>query len=372
MGGSAAMTTKLLNLFSFGKSELSQDALLCWMAALALSGDPQLAAVGKHFLAWLWSSAGRGSVNPDQVSLVRRPETQVERVDVLLHAEVAGKPVTFLIEDKTGTSHHSGQLGRYRDAVEKRLPAVVPIYFKTGYHFGEDVRAASHGYAVIGLEAWVQFLGSLDVKNDILSDYREHVSWILQERQETQRTLWTSRGFEMLNKDYAQFELMGLVQHGCSALKPGGATVLRHGTNVGGAPWTQLAFGVLDEHLPGKIGEALFHRVDKRNVAKGKSGYYLSTRQYALVKGNVEAKKAKVARLRQHREAFREAVKDAGSSLVFGEPAADHQGANESEIGVLFFDDSTNTTQAVRDLFPRVHEAFVKRLRAGSRTAPER
>ena len=357
------MTTKPLSLFSFGKSELSQDAFLCWMAALALSADPQLADVGRRFLAWLLSSAGRGPIDLGQVSLLRRPETQVEQVDVLLHVEVAGSPVTFLIEDKTTTSHHSGQLGRYRAAVEKRLPGVVPIYFKTGYHFGEDIGARAHGYTVIGLEAWVQFLASVDVKNDILRDYHEHVSWILTERLDTLRALWTSRGFEMLNRDYAQFELMGRMQLGCSELKPGGTTVLRHGTNVGGAPWTQLAFGVLDGGLPGKIGEALFHRIDKRNVAKGKSGYYLSTRQYALVKGNVEAKKAKVARLWQHREAFRDAVKDVDCSLVFGEPAADHQGANESEIGVLFFDESKNTTQAVRDRFPVVHEAFVKRLR---------
>jgi len=50
--------------------------------------------------------------------------------------------------------------------------------------------------------------------------------------------------------------------------------------------------------------------------------------------------------------------------LVLG-PAGDNQGANESEIGILFFDDAANTVQAVLEKFPLVHKAFVAALGGG-------
>lgn len=347
------------NLFSFATSELSQDAFLCWMAALSASDDRQLRHAGRGFLAWLWEMAGKGRVDPEHVKLVGLPERQVERVDVLLHAEVLGKPVTFLIEDKTGTTHHSGQLGRYRAAVERRLPDVVPIYFKTGYHFGEDTRAKDAGYTVIGLDSWMEFLGQLDADNDILDDYREFVSEQFRGRQASLEAMWAPNGFEHMGKDHVQYEFLRALHQRCPDLDPQRSSGLSRGTNMGGTPWTHLGFGWLESTLPGGIGEVFFHRVDRREGGR----FYLSTRQYAKVKGNPQARRAKVARLGEHRQAFEAARAEARTSLVFGKPAGDNQGANESEIGVLFFNDSTNTTHAVLEEFPRVHEAFVSRLR---------
>ncbi|MCL4750452.1 MAG: hypothetical protein KJ015_09840 [Myxococcales bacterium] len=356
------MTTRP-NLFSFATSELSQDAFLCWLAALSTSDDRELSHAGRRFLAWLWESAGNSSVDPEHVKLVGLPERQVERIDVLLRAEVLGKPVTFLIEDKTHTSHHSGQLGRYRTAAEKRLPQVVPIYFKTGYHFGEDASARDAGYTVIGLDSWVEFLHRVELKNDILDDYRAHLSSLLRERTATLDALWTSGGFGHLRTDYAQYAFLSRLQQHCPNLDANSPSAISRGTNMGGTPWSHLGFAWLANTLSDGIGESFFHRVDKRRHGDG-DRYYLSTRQYAEVKGSPEARKAKVSRLWQHRRAFDEAKKVPGTSLVFSKPSGDSRGANESEIGVLFFDDSTNTTRAVLEQFPRIHEAFITRLRA--------
>lgn len=76
------------NLFSFATSELSQDALLCWLSALALHDDVDLQHLGRSFIAWLWGRAKRTSVAPDQVRLLTNPERQVNHIDVIFEAEM--------------------------------------------------------------------------------------------------------------------------------------------------------------------------------------------------------------------------------------------------------------------------------------------
>jgi hypothetical protein len=355
------MTITTPNLFSFATSELSQDAFLCWIAALSRSEDAQLAYVGKSFLAWLWETAGKGRVEPEQVTLVRNPERQVERIDVLLHAQISGQPATFLIEDKTDTSHHSGQLGRYREAAEKRLPGVVPIYFKTGYHFDADQAAAEAGYTVITIDSWVTFLDTIEVKNDIIHQYRDRMRETLQERKDLIAALNEPFGYKGFGSDFVQFEFLRGLRDGCPNLA-GAASNLARGTNTSGDHWTQLRFGWLPNEPPGSKGELLFHRIDRRDGGR----YYLSTRQYADVKANPDARKSKLARLAGYRTAFRAAWSELGTPLRFDTPITDRKGKNESEIGVLFFDDICNTTRAVLEHFPLVHRAFVEKIRGQS------
>ncbi|MEZ4226814.1 MAG: hypothetical protein R3B13_38085 [Polyangiaceae bacterium] len=349
------------SLFSFATSELSQDAFLCWLAAVSADKDPRLARAGKRFLAWLCAAGGHGEVDPAVVQLVGPPQRQVEHIDVLLQARFADGPATFLIEDKTGTSQHSGQLERYLHLAKERYPRVMPIYFKTGYHFGEDKAAARAGYAVIGLDAWVQFLNDLDADNDILEDYRSYVSERLRERTTALEAMWTPGGHAQLRKDFAQYEFLARLQERCPPVHDSAKTKVVRGTNRGGEPWTHLGFAWFASALPNGIGETLFHRIDRRGER-----VYLSTRQYAQVKGNTAAKQAKLARLARYREQFVEARNEAGSRLSFATATTDRRGANESEIGVLYFNDKDNTTQAVLDEFPRIHEAFVANIVLGS------
>jgi hypothetical protein len=134
---------------------------------------------------------------------------------------------------------------------------------------------------------------------------------------------------------------------------------------MGGTPRTSLRFASFPAALPG--GETLFHRVDARNDETGVRRFYLSTRQYARVKENKEARAEKLRRLRTHRAALQEAAKISGCDLVFSRAAGDNQGANESEVGIIFFGDETNTVAAVQETFPLIHRAFVRLL---ERAAP--
>jgi hypothetical protein len=350
------------NLFSFATAELSQDAFLCWLASLASSSDEECARAGKRFLAWLWEKAEHPGGMPkaaelDAIYLKRAPVRQFNRIDVLLHAEIAGKPLTFLIEDKTASSQHSDQLNRYVAKAKEKFENVVPIYFKTGYMFGEDLAAALDNYAVIGLEAWVEFLTTLTLKNDILADYREFMADQLRDRKASIEFLWTPRGYESFDRDYVQFEFLQRMANSSPVFPANSA--IRRGFNLGGTPWTHLDF---KHSFAGGAKDGLFLRIDKRKADGGEVKYYLSIRQYAEVKGKPAEQEAKRLRLGKYRVLFDESRKAINSNLQFDVPRADHKGANESEIGVLFFNDTTNSTNAVLAEFPAVHGEFVRRL----------
>jgi hypothetical protein len=188
------------------------------------------------------------------VRLVAAPRRQVDHIDIVFEAELAGAPALFLIEDKTETSHHSGQLKRYLEAVKHGQ--VVPIYFKTGYHFGADIAAADAKYTVIGLAEWVRFLKAQTVRNDIFEDYRAYVGEILEKRQAALAALMTPTGFiEAFEQDFVQFEFMQLLASACPEFV--GRQLVYGGKSLGGDAWTQYLFAQFEGALPAGIKESL-------------------------------------------------------------------------------------------------------------------
>jgi hypothetical protein len=352
---------RLPNLFEFATSELSQDAFLCWLVAHAGHDDRgDLRDLARAFIGWLWTAARGGDVSAEQVRLLGVPKKQIDHIDVRFEAEVIGRPVTFIIEDKTETSDHDDQLRRYKESLEARGADVVCIYLKTGYHFGEDERATEHGWTVVGLAEWVAFLHRHQVKHDVFADYRDYVTDRLRRREADLAGLFAPGGYAKLAVASVQYEFIKRLAENC--VRTIGGHMTHHGRNRGGTPWTHWRFARFRAANDEAIDEVLFHRVDARNDRRGTPRYYLSCRQYAQVKGNATARAKKLLRLRAYRLAFDDAVKAGGQGLSFDQPAGDNQGANESEIGVLFFDDATNTVEAVLSRFAVVHQAFVSRL----------
>lgn len=345
------------NLFSFATSELSQDAFLCWLAALADHDDGDLQRLGRTFIAWLWERARGTTIEPERVRLLDTPKRQVDRIDIVFEADVAGVKVLFLIEDKTETSHHSGQLERYLQAVT-HAATVVPIYFKTGYHFGTDTSASAAGYTIVGLREWVEFLDAQTARNDILEDYRAYVRQLLAEREEALEALMTPRGHEHFGKDFVQYEFMQLLAVACS--EHVGKRATYRGRSLGGDPWTQHLFAAFEGALPGGVSESLFYRLDRR-----REGWYLAVRQYAKVEGNAQARDGKLRRLKAYRDAFNQAAIEAGAASAFGRPSTDNRGKNESEVAVLFFSEGGNTPSRVLELMPALHRAFVAKIANG-------
>jgi hypothetical protein len=347
------------SLFSFATSELSQDAFLCWLAGLADHDRADLRRLGGSFIAWLWERARGSKVEPEQVRLLERPKSQWKKIDITLEVAIGERVFRFIIEDKTDTTQHGDQLKRYLEIARADGSDVVPIYFKTGYYLGSDRAATEAQYAVVELRPWVEFLSAQTAQSDILDDYRTYVANVLEKREQALARLSDASGFEAFKHDFIQYEFLEKLANRCPETVGGSA--IHRGTNMGGSPWTHHRF-VFFTGLPAGVDEVLFHRIDKRQNDDGQTGYYLSTRQYALVKGKPDATAAKLARLTEYRRAFSAAIKQAATGLRFSSPAADFRGANESEVGILFFDARVNSTTNVLELFPAVHRAFVARL----------
>ena len=185
------------NLFSHATKELSQDAMICWLVSCADEAAGSLRECGLAFVRTLFRAGfpdetGKvpvldrngektGYDGPCEVEKVWPPYRQYERIDVYFQAEIDGKTVTFLIEDKTDTREHSGQLGRHLDAVrtdEEPEDLIKPVYFKTGYLFDDErEEVEANNYSVFEAEDMSRFLQGQEAtgQNQILSQYADHL-----------------------------------------------------------------------------------------------------------------------------------------------------------------------------------------------------
>lgn len=360
------------NLFDWATSELSQDAFLCWLVAHAGETErADLQRIARAFIARLWNRSQPATpCDPEDVSLHGAPQRQQAHTDVFFSARIRGAVVPFLIEDKVHTSQHHDQLERYATWLKAQklkhdAAADVRVYFKTGYHFDEDRAAEKHDYLIVGLDEVVGFYSTHRAASDILDDYRRYVTAMLEGRRAA------LEGYRALGRDFVQYEFLCALKRDCP--ENIGAGAIARGTNMGGTPWTHYAIASFPKVLAG-LHESLFLRVDARQDDDGKRRYYLGLRQYGYVKdrekSNPGSRQLKLARLAQYKVHLAAAREEVGSSLRFGRVSNDHRGANESEVGILFFDEETQTPGAVLAAWPAVHRALVGRFRAMSPPNP--
>lgn len=164
------------NLFRFATSELSQDAFIAWLLAWGDDGyadqHAQLHGLGSRLLRRLAHTPGRRLPSNFKVKV----ERQVKQIDV---AVLINDNLVLLIEDKTGTTHHSNQLQRYQQAAKQHWPnrRQVCVYFKTG-------EESAQIHLPPGWKPFYrpQFLETLHtgahIKNEILRDFTDHLETI--------------------------------------------------------------------------------------------------------------------------------------------------------------------------------------------------
>ena len=165
------------NLFDFATSELSQDAFICWLAswsdpAFKTESEP-LHATATAFLDRLLE-VGKGPKILEYRSIqVRR---QWKDIDVLL---VVNNDTAIIIEDKTDTKDHSGQLEKYRKAVasEFQESRIAAVYLKTGDQ-GNYLGVNQAGYGRFLRRDFLDILNRGEqarVTSDIFSDFLRHL-----------------------------------------------------------------------------------------------------------------------------------------------------------------------------------------------------
>lgn len=235
------------NIFQYATKELSQDAFICWLVACARRADGELRKCGLAFVEALMRS-GRGRVTDARsgteesyrgeehaIADISDPSLQLGGIDVYFQAKVDGNVVSFLLEDKTGTEMHGGQLERYRKAVREDAEEedlIKAVYFKTGYVFDDErERAERAGYCVFDAEDVVTFFEKEERKtpHSFLRDFAEHIGALVNARQE-KRSGWD------LNEGFVQWEFMVAMRN---VLGSSDENWPARYFNVGGAAWTQ-------------------------------------------------------------------------------------------------------------------------------------
>ena len=176
------MSARRPNLFRYGRKELSQDAMICWLldwanechAKADNEADRHLHECGQKLARALFAKHDRAG--PDKICKVELGQ-QVASIDVL--AWVNGE-YAILIEDKTDTEAHGNQLQRYHDHVLKGGCAsekLFPIFFKTGNMSArkersiEDIRL-DPPYRVFGRQDFLNSMKGYDRRSSpIMTDF---------------------------------------------------------------------------------------------------------------------------------------------------------------------------------------------------------
>jgi hypothetical protein len=117
-------TPKTPNLFDWATSELSQDAFICWL--LSWANHPK--NDGLYRTARMLVT----EMTNDKLSTFKKIEIkkQLNRADVVCFID---EKDILIIEDKTGTREHSGQLKKYAESFGEKFSNrdLYLIYYKT-------------------------------------------------------------------------------------------------------------------------------------------------------------------------------------------------------------------------------------------------
>ncbi len=258
------------NIFNFATSELSQDAFVCWLVSwVNCDEDPVMQDCAKGFVALLYGLGREEAVDRSAVTKIENLQRQYCHTDIYFQAMIAGKKVSFIIEDKTHTTHHSGQLERYLEEIrgdDVLEDEVVAVYFKTGYLHTWDRMAEDHGYRILDYKLLQSFLDAHQTENLIFESYREFFRETYYEPYTTHYPRFLEGAdLELLRHWYVQWEYMKELQSALAALQRptvdvaiDGPWCVYGGRNRGGSPWTELKFVWIPE-VYGDVGETLFY-----------------------------------------------------------------------------------------------------------------
>lgn len=166
------------NLFSFATSELSQDAFICWLLSWAAPEfkevDHSLHECALALIHSFFSMHGKEAPESIHKVEVRKQDKQI---DVLC---IVNEMYPILIEDKTGTKNHSGQLVRYLEEIKGRNydeMNLLPIYFKT-HDQSDYTEVIKNGFQPFLRNDFLKVLNQYAGTNEILLDYRHHLQTI--------------------------------------------------------------------------------------------------------------------------------------------------------------------------------------------------
>ena len=163
------------SIFKYATSELSQDAIICYILEWAKSENKvlnhELHNLGISFLNSLFNKF-QDIPKPLKYEKIEIKK-QYENIDVLC---IINDKYSIIIEDKTNTKNHSNQLKRYVDKIKIDFinTKILPIYFKTGDQSNYD-NVIENNYKLYLRKDFLKVLKLYLTKNDILDDYTNYL-----------------------------------------------------------------------------------------------------------------------------------------------------------------------------------------------------
>ncbi|MGK0473198.1 MAG: hypothetical protein ACJAR0_003694 [Candidatus Azotimanducaceae bacterium] len=179
------------NIFNYATSELSNDAVLCWLFEYL---NPQFKNEPEHQVA----KALYREIRNVASSL---PESPME---VIVHRQVKGADIlikiddinALLIEDKTYSSAHSDQLKKYREMMEspeklkgfEHVKNVEFVYLKTGVMHQWEIAECEdkrNNYKIVDWLAIERFIDAIPgecLQNALVSQYTSYLKTKFEQR----------------------------------------------------------------------------------------------------------------------------------------------------------------------------------------------
>ena len=164
------------NIFELATKELNQDAFITWLLQFAdancIKYDEYINKCGIEFVTELIK---KQIPEFDEKIETVKAGRQWENIDVW--AEINDKYL-IIIEDKTNTSHHSDQLGRYKKSasewcLKNNYKEPICIYLKTGNEAQSSLDdIVKQGFAIFNRKHFIDLLIKYnETDNDIFKDF---------------------------------------------------------------------------------------------------------------------------------------------------------------------------------------------------------
>lgn len=185
------------NLFKFGISELTHDAILAWCLAWGRFKNESLYNLSKDF-----------------IRLLTGQEIEIKKIDICQqkhHIDILVKvndEILIVIEDKIDTGAGQGQLARYRDFVKEHPDYKLYKIFYNYITIGDEnsyLDVNKEGYKVIERKDLLALIKDYKDMNQILRDYYDYLFEIEKEfksyEKEQDLSKWTWRAWNGFFKE---------------------------------------------------------------------------------------------------------------------------------------------------------------------------
>lgn len=357
------------NIFKYATSELSQDAIICWILEWANSEYTIMKDFSYDFIREMLDLHQFDFMDINNLMEIRI-EKQYGNIDVfalLCFNDESKQPV--IIEDKTYTTEHGNQLKRYYEFILKenkdneQISEPLGIYYKSGFIYDNEIKKVEEeGYKIFTrimmLNLMKKYVGKIE--SDIFKDYYDYLSAIELEEEEIKNIIDKDdmeNKLKVLNTYEGQWIFMKRLFDNCSNV------YLYNGSSFG-RPWTHCS--IVEDFKFKELCDGIFYRLDWRN-----NGYYLAIRQYLdydktdVCKEHLNETDTnkiiedKMKRLDRLKGCFNNTIENMISRgiQVLETGKVSNRGSKESEIGV-FFIQGKNSFKRIIEFIPVFNEIF--------------